>query len=194
MARAGAGAGPARRGRAGRRREVELLLALADALRDPAGRRGPGDAGLPAGAGRRRALHGGDRRAGAAVPAHPGLGPPGRGADKKAHTVDDGELAVKLRLQVGELWEERLGDNERAVEAFKEVLTVDPQNLQALKALERLYEKTGQDGGLPRRPRAPARGHRPDEERVALYNRMAEVWEQQFGKPDRAIDAWRRSC
>ena len=27
---------------------------------------------------------------------------------KKSHTVDDGELAVKLRLQVGELWEERL--------------------------------------------------------------------------------------
>ena len=44
---------------------------------------------------------------------------------------------------MGELWEERLGDNDRAVEAFKEVLTVDPQNLEALKALERLYEKTG---------------------------------------------------
>src|SRR5688500_20166708 len=38
---------------------------------------------------------------------------------RKSHTVEDGELAVKLRLQVGELWEERLGDNERAVEAFK---------------------------------------------------------------------------
>src|SRR5205823_2280703 len=44
----------------------------------------------------------------------------------------DGELAVKLRLQVGEIWEERLGDNDRAVEAFKEVLTVDPQNIEAL--------------------------------------------------------------
>jgi len=36
---------------------------------------------------------------------------------------------------------DRLGDNERAVQAYKEVLTVDPQNLPALKALEQLYEK-----------------------------------------------------
>jgi len=38
---------------------------------------------------------------------------------------------------------DRLGDNERAVQAYKEVLTVDPQNLPALKALEQLYEKAG---------------------------------------------------
>jgi len=62
---------------------------------------------------------------------------------RKSQVVSDGELAVKLRLQVGELWEVRLGDSERAVQAYKEVLTVDPQNLPALKALEQLYEKAG---------------------------------------------------
>ena len=62
---------------------------------------------------------------------------------KKSQVVDDTEQAIRLRLQVGELWEDRLGDNDRAVDAYKEVLSVDPQNLPALKALDALYEKTG---------------------------------------------------
>jgi tetratricopeptide (TPR) repeat protein len=107
---------------------------------------------------------------------------------KKSHTVDDGELAVKLRLQVGDLWEERLGDNARAVDAYREVLTVDPQNLPALKALERLYEKTGNMEAyldvIEHQLEVTGEG----EERVSLYQRMAQVWEEQFAKNDRAID------
>jgi tetratricopeptide (TPR) repeat protein len=107
---------------------------------------------------------------------------------KKSHTVDDGELAVKLRLQVGEIWEERLGDNDRAVEAFKEVLTVDPQNIEALKALERLYEKTGQMEAYLDVLEHELEVTGSEDERVQLYGRMADLWEQQFEKPDRAID------
>jgi golgin subfamily B member 1 len=106
----------------------------------------------------------------------------------KSHTVEDGELAVKLRLQVGELWEDRLGDNDRAVEAFKEVLTVDPQNLEALKALERLYEKTGKMEAYLDVLEHELEVTGVEGDRVALYERMAEVWEQQFGRIDRGID------
>ncbi len=108
---------------------------------------------------------------------------------KKAHTVDDGELAVKLRLQVGELWEERLGDNERAVEAFREVLQVDPQNLEALKALERLYEKTGKMDAYLEVLEHELEVTPTDDDRIAIHERMAQVWEQVFGKVDRAIDS-----
>ncbi len=107
---------------------------------------------------------------------------------KKSHTVDDGELAVKLRLQVGELWEERLGDNDRAVDAFKEVLTVDPQNIDALKALERLYQNTGKMDAYLDILEHELEVIGSEEERVAIYQRMASVWEQQFGKTDRAIE------
>jgi tetratricopeptide (TPR) repeat protein len=108
--------------------------------------------------------------------------------NRKAVTVDDVEVAVKLRLQVGEIWEERLGDDEQAVEAFKEVLSVDPQNMEALKALERLYEKTGKMEAYLDVLEHQLEGTSSEEERVSLYARMAEVWEQQFDKSDRAID------
>ncbi len=107
---------------------------------------------------------------------------------KKSHIVDDGELAVRLRLQVGELWAERLGDQGRAVAAYKEVLTVDPQNVEALKALERLYEKTGQMEAYLDVIEHQLEVSGSDEERAGLYARMAQVWEDQFAKNDRAID------
>jgi tetratricopeptide (TPR) repeat protein len=108
---------------------------------------------------------------------------------KKSHTVDDGELAVRLRLQVGDLWEQRLGDKDRAVEAFKDVLTVDPQNVDALKALERLYETTGKWEAYVDILEHQLEVTPGEEERIAIYERLAEVWEHQFGKADRAIDA-----
>jgi len=107
---------------------------------------------------------------------------------KKSQIVNDVELAVKLRLQVGELWESRLGDNERAVEAYREVLTVDPQNLQALKALEQLYLKAGRTDAYLDVLEHQLEVTPNDTERVSLYMRMAQVWEQQPGKADRAIE------
>jgi len=107
---------------------------------------------------------------------------------KKSQIVSDVELAVKLRLQVGELWESRLGDNERAVDAYREVLTVDPQNLQALKALEQLYLKAGRTDAYLDVLEHQLEVTPADTERVSLYLRMAQVWEQQPGKAERAIE------
>ena len=107
---------------------------------------------------------------------------------KKAQVVDDTELAVRLKLQVGELWEDRLGDNERAVEAYKEVLAVDPQNLAALKALDSLYQKTGNMEAYLENLEHQLEVSSPEGDRVEIYQRMATVWEEQFAKTDRAAD------
>jgi tetratricopeptide (TPR) repeat protein len=107
---------------------------------------------------------------------------------KKSQIVSDVDLAVRLRLQVGELWESRLGDNERAAEAYREVLTVDPQNLPALKALEQLYLKAGRTDAYLEVLEHQLEVTPADTERVSLYLRMAQVWEQQPGKTERAIE------
>ena len=107
---------------------------------------------------------------------------------KKSQIISDVDLAVKLRLQVGELWESRLGDNERAVDAYREVLTVDPQNLPALKALEQLYLKAGRTDAYLDVLEHQLEVTPADAERVGLYLRMAQVWEQQPGKVEHAIE------
>ena len=107
---------------------------------------------------------------------------------KKSQVVDDTEFAVRLKLQVGELWEDRLGDNERAVEAYKEVLAVDAQNLPALKALDSLYQKTGRMEEYLENLEHQLEISSPEGDRVEIYQRMATVWEEQFTKPDRAAE------
>jgi len=107
---------------------------------------------------------------------------------KKALVIEDPDAAIRLRIQVGELWEDRLGDNERAVAAFKEVLAVDPQNLAALKALDSLYQKTGNMEAYLENLEHQLEVSSPEGDRVEIYQRMATVWESQFGKTDRAAD------
>ena len=106
---------------------------------------------------------------------------------KKSQVVDDTEQAIKLKLQVGELWEDRLGDNDRAVEAYKEVLSVDPRNLPALTALDALYEKTGRMEEYLENLEHRLEVSPPEEDRVATYQKMATIWEENFAKPDRAV-------
>src|SRR5262249_54292347 len=91
--------------------------------------------------------------------------------------------------QVGQLYEERLGDGQRAIDSFKEILTVDPQNIHALKALERLYEKTGAMEAYLDVLEQQLDVTGTDDERISPYERMGSAWEEQFRKPDRAWES-----
>jgi tetratricopeptide (TPR) repeat protein len=106
---------------------------------------------------------------------------------KKAQVVEDTEQGIKLRLQVGELWESRLGDNDRAIEAYKEVLSVDAQNLAALKALDVLFEKTGRMEEYLENLEHQLEVS-PEGDRAGIYQEMATTWEEKFGKPERAAE------
>ena len=108
----------------------------------------------------------------------------GRMADLKA----DPEDVVTLRLEIGELWDERLLDSGQAIQAYQEVLNIDPSNLPALRALEQLYEKTGQSERYLDILEAQLDASPTDAEQIALYERMSSAWEERFGKLDRAAE------
>ncbi|MCS6914793.1 MAG: tetratricopeptide repeat protein [Myxococcales bacterium] len=108
---------------------------------------------------------------------------------RKAGIIDDIEEVVRLKYRIGQLYEERLGDPMRAIESYKEILTVDPVNLQAMKALELLYEKTGQNEAYLDILEQQLDVTGSDEERISLYQRIAQSWEQLFNRPERACDA-----
>ncbi len=108
---------------------------------------------------------------------------------RKAQVVVETADVIQIKEQIGNLYEEHLGDAARAIESYKEILTVDPQNVGALKALERLYEKTGAMEAYLDVLEQQLDVTGTDEERISLYERMAIAWEEQFRKPDRAWDA-----
>jgi tetratricopeptide (TPR) repeat protein len=96
---------------------------------------------------------------------------------------------IRLRLEIGQLWDLRLYDSGQAIAAYQSVLEIDPSNLTALRALEQLYDKTNQPERYLEVLEAQLDATPTDAERVSLYERMAAAWEERFGKLDRAAEA-----
>ncbi len=74
------------------------------------------------------------------------------------------------------------------MEAYKEVLSVDARNLAALTALDSLYEKTGRMEEYLENLEHRLEVSPPEEDRVSTYQKMANIWEESFSKPDRAAE------
>ena len=100
--------------------------------------------------------------------------------------------AIRYHLEVGQTYDSKLGDSNRAVPAYQSALQLDPGNLQALRALEHLYEKNGQSEKYLEVLELQLDASPSDAERVSLYERMAAAWEERFGKLDRAAEAYEK--
>jgi tetratricopeptide (TPR) repeat protein len=99
----------------------------------------------------------------------------------------DREQVVELRSEIGDLCEHRLGDPVRAIGAYALVLELEPQNLQVLRALEKLYQATGRNEELIRTLETLIELV-PDDEKVGRYQRLATLWEELSAKPDKAAE------
>ena len=107
---------------------------------------------------------------------------------QKSELTTDPDQQIQIKTQIGQLYDEQLQNAPQAIDSYKDILTIEPQNLAALKALEGLYEKTGQTEEYLDVLEQQLDVSGSDEERVSLYQRMASVWEEQFNKLDRAAE------
>ncbi len=114
--------------------------------------------------------------------------------NRRADNIDlnqggDEQEVIKFRLEAGQIWDLRLYDAGQAIASYNQVLVVDPHNLNALRALEALYEKTNQSEKYLEVLEAQLDASPSDSEQIALYERMAAAWEERFGKLDRAAES-----
>jgi tetratricopeptide (TPR) repeat protein len=108
---------------------------------------------------------------------------------RKANIVEDFEPGVELRHTIAQLYEERLNDSARAIDAYKALLAFDTQNLVAMRALEALYEKTGAMEAFLDILERQLDVVGTDAERISSYQRMAQTWEEYFRQPERAWES-----
>lgn len=106
--------------------------------------------------------------------------------------LDDPKEARDLRLRLGRLWEEKLGDNLTAIEVYTQVLQESPDHPTALSALERLYEKEGLWEELIEIYKAEVRIARGDTKKARIYDAMAQVLFEKLGQAREAIPLWSR--
>jgi tetratricopeptide (TPR) repeat protein len=100
-----------------------------------------------------------------------------------------GEKRWAVLGRVAELYEDRLSDLGEATRRYESILVEDEQNTLALKGLDRIYNRTGRYrdllGVLERQIHAAV----TPRQRIALYERLAAIYEEEFLDHDRAAEA-----
>ena len=105
-----------------------------------------------------------------------------------AHDVLDRK---ELLYRICEIWEDVVGDRDKAIETYRAVREIDPDDLSAVEALERLYTVTGDWVALVELFREMAEMAVDNEERVRCWFEVARISEEHLDDADGAVDAYR---
>ncbi|MEE9384726.1 MAG: tetratricopeptide repeat protein [Nannocystaceae bacterium] len=109
----------------------------------------------------------------------------------------DGGVSPEIRLSVyarsARVLEQRLQDYESAVQMYRSVLEVDPEQGDALEALARLYAATEQWEEVADVLRRHISATLDSENLALLELRLAHVFEDQLGNSEQAIAAYKRA-
>lgn len=102
------------------------------------------------------------------------------------------EVRAEIGLRLGKLAEEELREPETAIQAMVQVLVDQPDDVNALTALSRLYERQAMWPDLLDNLRLRAATTAEPAERIALLYRAAEVLERELDDVNEALETYRQ--
>ncbi len=119
--------------------------------------------------------------------------------------ASDNKQAVPLLEKIGNLWAERLGAPQKAIEVYQEVVRLMPTHARAVRVLRELF---AQAGDFARLEALYAENKQWDElaetllavsekaadpaQKIKLYSRVAEIAQRELKQPERAAKAFER--
>jgi tetratricopeptide (TPR) repeat protein len=109
-------------------------------------------------------------------------------AQLDASISDADRVAIYERLALG--WEERVGNLDRAAEAYEKMLEIDVRNHAAYHLLARLYRQAGKPEALVANYRNHLAAMPDGATQIELYVAMAQAYETQLHDVERAIEAY----
>jgi tetratricopeptide (TPR) repeat protein len=114
--------------------------------------------------------------------------------DKKLKIASSEEQKRDVRLKLASLYEDQVKDVVRAIELYKDVLVADPQDRQALRALERLYVVTENWKQLALIIEAQIKLESSDHlAKADLVFRYGKVQEEHLGEVAGAVDSFKQA-
>jgi tetratricopeptide (TPR) repeat protein len=125
--------------------------------------------------------------------------------ERKLDKVSDEKERLSLLETLGVLWSDRIGGTKRAIDVWREVLSLRPGHNKATRVLRDLYARDGdwkaledlfaEQGNwtefIDTLHHAADRTEDKDT-KVALYFKVAAVWTERLEKPERAVKAYER--
>lgn len=104
-----------------------------------------------------------------------------------------GPEAARLEFKVGEIFEERIANDEQAIAAFRRALEADPEHLPARRALERKLEDSSQYEELAKLLELEVSKEKDVAAQARSALRLGEVLEHRIGSRERALVAYERA-
>src|SRR6185295_9869531 len=102
-------------------------------------------------------------------------------------------LQIAYLFKIGSVWEDSLGDPVQGLHAFRRILELDPDDLVAIHAVQRVAEKAGR---YPQLVEALEREIELVDDaglRVGLLHRVGTVLDEHLADPDGALVRFRRA-
>ncbi len=103
---------------------------------------------------------------------------------RKVPALEDPVEIAATKLRIAALYESSLADPVKAAQVYREVMDVDPANLQALRGLARVYELLKQWGELVKVLEAQLDAVATERERIDILLQLAALQEEHFLKAD----------
>ncbi|MBZ4421502.1 Adventurous gliding motility protein K [Myxococcus sp. RHSTA-1-4] len=100
------------------------------------------------------------------------------------------DQAAALIYKIGELYEQRLQQENEAIASYQEALMLAPSYFPALRALARIYRLNGAWESLVEVLRAEAANRTDPLERANALYQAATIWEDQLHRPELAIETY----
>lgn len=111
---------------------------------------------------------------------------------RQALVIDDPNTIVENHLRIGELFETRLAAADRAIEAYRNALSIDDRCLDAMQALEKLYTAQDRWHELLDVYEMMLSVRTSKEDQLRIYSRIAMIQEEELGDADRTIETYRK--
>src|SRR5579859_3915588 len=105
---------------------------------------------------------------------------------RKVKALKDAEAIASHKLRIAGLYENNLGDPEKAAQTYREVLDVDASSLPAMRGLERLYTQKSSWPELVSVLEQELDVVTSERERIDVLMKLAKIQEEQFLKADLA--------
>jgi tetratricopeptide (TPR) repeat protein len=112
-------------------------------------------------------------------------------AEVLEHRRDNVEVVSVAGVKLAQLYESELGDVERAEEAYRFVLGVNPKAEEALESLDRIYSEHGSFRALHDVLELRIKAVNGGGQGVDLNFRLGRLLETELNEPDRAIEVYR---
>lgn len=100
------------------------------------------------------------------------------------------DRSVGLLFRMADVYVEKLKDDAKAAEVFEQILTHDPENLPALRALADVHAKSGDSESLVDVLTREAEHLTDDKEKAAVLMRVAETCEEKLDRTDKAAEIY----